>query len=153
VTSARLKVVGLAAVGLAACAAARGHPGPARPASSAAAVVAGSANLLNLLDLRPGRALKAGAARRRGARPPGTGRGGRGAAAGRPRGADDARRRRRQRLGALLGLALLQHAPQRRGAALGVLAALTLASEVVSYSRVIDAVPPLRWVDRAGRRP
>jgi hypothetical protein len=56
-------------------------------------------------------------------------------------------------LGALLGLALLQHAPQRRGTALGVLAALTLASEVVSYSRVIDAVPPLRWVDRAGRRP
>ena len=34
-----------------------------------------------------------------------------------------------------------------------VLVALTAASEVVSYSRVIDAVPPLRWVDRAGRLP
>lgn len=35
----------------------------------------------------------------------------------------------------------------------GVLLALTLLSEVVSFSRVIDAVPPLRWADGLGRRP
>ena len=33
-----------------------------------------------------------------------------------------------------------------------VLLAATLASEVVSFSRVIEAVPPLRWLDRLGRR-
>ena len=56
-------------------------------------------------------------------------------------------------LGAVLGLALLQRHPARAGSALAVLLALTAASEVVSYSRVIDAVPPLRWADRAGRLP
>jgi hypothetical protein len=30
---------------------------------------------------------------------------------------------------------------------------LTLLSEVVSFSRVIAAVPPLRFLDRLGRRP
>jgi hypothetical protein len=34
-----------------------------------------------------------------------------------------------------------------------VLVMLNLASEAVSFSRVIDAVPPLRALDRAGRRP
>ena len=54
-------------------------------------------------------------------------------------------------LGAVLGLALLQRAPVRP--ALAALVAVTAVSEVVSYSRVIDAVPPLRWVDRAGGLP
>ena len=43
-----------------------------------------------------------------------------------------------------------------RGARTGVLialVALNLASEFVSFSRVIEAVPPLRWFDRLGRRP
>lgn len=35
---------------------------------------------------------------------------------------------------------------------LGVLVVANLASEVVSFSRIIDAVPPLRALDRAGRR-
>jgi UDP-N-acetylmuramyl pentapeptide phosphotransferase/UDP-N-acetylglucosamine-1-phosphate transferase len=34
---------------------------------------------------------------------------------------------------------------------LGALAALTVVSEVVSFTSVIEAVPPLRWVDRLGR--
>ena len=32
------------------------------------------------------------------------------------------------------------------------LLAVTLVSEVVSFSRVIEAVPPLRWLDHLGRR-
>ena len=34
-----------------------------------------------------------------------------------------------------------------------VLIALNLLSEVVSFSRVIERVPPLRWFDRLGRHP
>lgn len=57
-------------------------------------------------------------------------------------------------IGALGGLAVvLVAAPSTRSIVLGVVAALNLASERVSFSRVIDAAPPLRWVDRLGRRP
>jgi hypothetical protein len=56
-------------------------------------------------------------------------------------------------LGAVLGLGLvLSTAPGTRTVALVVVAALNLLGEVVSFSRVIDAVPPLRALDRAGRR-
>ena len=34
---------------------------------------------------------------------------------------------------------------------LAVLLALTLLSEVVSFTRLIEAVPPLRWIDELGR--
>lgn len=56
-------------------------------------------------------------------------------------------------LGAVLGLALATGHPSRRVrlTALATGSALTLLSEVVSYSRVIDAVPPLRALDRLGR--
>jgi UDP-N-acetylmuramyl pentapeptide phosphotransferase/UDP-N-acetylglucosamine-1-phosphate transferase len=57
-------------------------------------------------------------------------------------------------LGAALGLGLvLVAAPATRTMALVVVAGLNLVGEVVSFSRVIDAVPPLRALDRAGRRP
>ncbi|TFV85799.1 hypothetical protein [Blastococcus sp. CT_GayMR16] len=124
-------------------------------------LVAGTANLINLLDLRPGRAGKAGAlvaaATLRG--PAG------GLVAG-PLGAtaavlpDDLGERvmlgdcGANALGALLGLRLASipgRAP-RVGLLAGVVA-LTLASEKVSFTKVIEATPGLRELDRLGRRP
>ena len=48
---------------------------------------------------------------------------------------------------------LLATAPEVRTGALVVVAGLNLASEAVSFSKVIDATPPLRAIDRVGRRP
>jgi hypothetical protein len=57
-------------------------------------------------------------------------------------------------LGAALGLGVVVScAPRTRIVVLAVVAALNLLSEVVSFSRVIDAVPPLRFLDRTGRLP
>ena len=57
-------------------------------------------------------------------------------------------------LGAALGLGLVAAATATtRTVALVVVAALNVAGELVSFSRVIDAVPVLRALDRAGRRP
>ena len=56
-------------------------------------------------------------------------------------------------LGAALGVGLVAAAtPTTRTVALVVVAALNVAGELVSFSRVIDAVPALRALDRAGRR-
>ncbi|MCF6736015.1 hypothetical protein [Blastococcus sp. KM273129] len=124
-------------------------------------LVAGTANLLNLLDLRPGRAAKAGVL----AAAAGLGGPAGGLAAG-PLGATlavlpaDLGERvmlgdsGANALGALLGLRLAAVGP--RGARAGVLAVvtgLTLASERVSFTRVIEATPGLRELDRLGRRP
>jgi UDP-N-acetylmuramyl pentapeptide phosphotransferase/UDP-N-acetylglucosamine-1-phosphate transferase len=124
-------------------------------------LVAGTANLLNLLDLRPGRAAKAGslAAALTVGGPSG------GLVAG-PLGAtlavlpEDLGERimlgdaGANALGALLGLRLAAipgRAP--RAALLAGVVALTLASEKVSFTRVIEATPGLRELDRLGRRP
>lgn len=131
-----------------------------------AGVVAGTANLVNLLDLRPGRALKAvlvaGA-------PLVLGRGSGGGLVAGPMGValallpgDLAERRMlgdagANALGAVLGVGWAagggRASPGRRIVGLVVLAAVTAASEVVSFSRVIDATPVLRGLDRIGRRP
>jgi UDP-N-acetylmuramyl pentapeptide phosphotransferase/UDP-N-acetylglucosamine-1-phosphate transferase len=123
-------------------------------------LVAGTANLVNLLDLRPGRAAKAAAL----AAAAGLG-GPSGALVAGPLGASlavlpaDLRERvmlgdcGANAVGALLGLRLA--AVPGRPARAGVLAAvvgLTLASERVSFTRVIEATPGLRELDRLGRR-
>jgi UDP-N-acetylmuramyl pentapeptide phosphotransferase/UDP-N-acetylglucosamine-1-phosphate transferase len=126
-----------------------------------AGVIAGTANLLNLLDLRPGRALKAGALI---GAPLALGRGG-GVAAG-TLGAGAALIKPdldeeimlgdagANALGALLGVALAARTgPAGRAAAVAVLAALTAASEKVSFTKLISDTPWLRTLDELGRRP
>ena len=57
-------------------------------------------------------------------------------------------------LGGVLGLGVVAAtAPTTRLAVMVVLFGLNAAGEVVSFSRIIDAVAPLRALDRAGRRP
>ncbi|MDQ3898786.1 MAG: hypothetical protein M3326_16345, partial [Actinomycetota bacterium] len=56
-------------------------------------------------------------------------------------------------LGAVLGLGVVAACgPSARDVVLVAVAALNVAGELVSFSRVIEAVPPLRALDRAGRR-
>jgi hypothetical protein len=181
VTTGAVKVVGLAVTGLAttvlvdrsadrsahrAAGRAASRAGDRRASRSAVdtlvggAVVAGCANLLNLLDLRPGRALKAALVLGllTGTSPSSSvaAAGAAGAAAGLigpdlrgetmlgDTGANSA--------GALLGAALVQRCGRRgRWWALAALAALTLASEKVSFTVVIESTPVLRELDALGR--
>jgi len=158
VTTGAVKLGGIGATGLAAGALLGG--GPVDVAVNAG-LVAGGANLLNLFDLRPGRALKVALAggtllaTRPGARP----------AVAAPLGAaaallpEDLGERAMlgdagaNALGALLGVAAA--ASLSRPARLVLLAAitgLTAASEVVSFTAVIERTPALRRLDMLGRR-
>lgn len=172
-TSGLVKIAGIGAAGLAAGAllateARRATGRPGRRGSAGvldvlvgAGVVAGTANLLNLLDLRPGRALKAGvllAAPLAGGPAGGLATGALGAAGtllpadlGEEIMLGDAGA---NALGAVLGVALAARTgPLGRAGILTVLAALTAASERVSFTQVIGRTPVLRELDAAGRRP
>ncbi|HET7823443.1 MAG TPA: hypothetical protein VFL10_18115 [Ornithinibacter sp.] len=163
VTTGLVKIVGIGATGLVAAALAdRGRDDVATfDTVVGGAVVAGAANLANLLDLRPGRALKVtvlaalplllggGATAPRAAAAAGAALGVlgpdlAGTAMLGDTGANAA--------GALVGTALLGSTGRRgRLAALVVLAGLTLASEKVSFTRVIESTPGLRELDAWGR--
>jgi UDP-N-acetylmuramyl pentapeptide phosphotransferase/UDP-N-acetylglucosamine-1-phosphate transferase len=148
VTSGAVKML---VVGVAGVVAASWLHGLSARAFVSAIVVAGSANLLNLLDLRPGRALKVGLLC---ALPVSL------VVAGAAAGLLPWDLRERvmlgdagaNALGAAVGVAVATRAPFAVCAAVAaVVVALTLASERVSFSRVIDTVAPLRWADRLGR--
>lgn len=136
------------------------------------AVIAGSANIANLLDLRPGRTLKvvlllavpmmaSGRATQTSSAASATATIA-GAAAGAALAAipDDLASRSMlgdtgaNSAGALLGTALVSHTDlPGRLLALAVLTALTLASEKVSFTAVIESTPGLRQLDALGRQP
>jgi UDP-GlcNAc:undecaprenyl-phosphate/decaprenyl-phosphate GlcNAc-1-phosphate transferase len=182
VTTGTVKLAGLAATGLGAAllqeacreqAAGAGTAGRAGNVIVNAGLIAGGANLLNLFDLRPGRAIKVAALAAGLIAVGGTvgTAGGRQRLAGltavaAPAGAalallpEDLRERAMlgdagaNALGAALGAAAARALPWRaRLGLLGAIAALTLASEKVSFTRVIEATPPLHWLDMLGRRP
>ena len=163
VTTGAVKLGGIGATGLVSAALLGG--GPADVAVNAG-LVAGGANLLNLFDLRPGRALKVALASgtllavsaRRG---PGALRG-----VAAPLGAaiallpEDLGERAMlgdagaNALGALLGVAAAASLSRPvRLALLAAITGLTAASEVVSFTAVIERTPALRWLDMLGRRP
>ena len=152
VTTGIAKVAGIGAAGLLAASSLRRRP---LDVLLDGALVAGTANLLNLLDLRPGRALKVGAVLAAATGEPGVA----GACAALLP-ADLGERTMlgdtgANALGAVLGAALADRLSARapRVVVLAVIASLTAASEVVSFTSVIDRTPPLRALDRLGRRP
>ncbi|ACZ30376.1 hypothetical protein Xcel_1345 [Xylanimonas cellulosilytica DSM 15894] len=164
-TTGGLKVLGIGATSLVAAAIGTRRRGTAAGWLGDVAVngtlIAGTANLLNLLDLRPGRALKASAALAvlpAGGPLAAAGTGavlGSGAAAwGGDLGEKDMLGDSgANALGALLGTRLVLGLPRPlRLAALAGVVGLTLASEKVSFSKVIAETPWLKAVDDLGRR-
>ncbi|MDX6300386.1 MAG: hypothetical protein QOF53_1600 [Nocardioidaceae bacterium] len=127
-------------------------------------LVAGGANLVNLFDLRPGRAAKvsllaAAGLSRTAVRPARTMAAVGGAAALAALPPDLGERAMlgdcgAGTLGAALGWsAAISGSRARRTALAAVVAGLTLASERVSFSAVIDRQPILRTLDELGRQP
>jgi hypothetical protein len=169
VTSGAVKLAGIGATGLTAGALIGGRGADGSAIETAIDIVintgliAGGANLLNLFDLRPGRAIKVAVAA-------GTALGA-GSAAGclaaaAPVGAaaavlpEDLGERAMlgdsgaNALGGMLGAAAATALPRpARVTVLAAIVGLTAASEVVSFTRVIERTPPLHWLDMLGRRP
>jgi UDP-N-acetylmuramyl pentapeptide phosphotransferase/UDP-N-acetylglucosamine-1-phosphate transferase len=158
VTTGAIKIGGLAMTGLLGAAIADGRRRTLAGTMVGGAVVAGAANAVNLFDLRPGRALKvvtlvALPLALKGSAPAA-------AALGSSAGVlpDDLAGTSMlgdtgaNAAGALVGLALLERTGLRgRLAALAVLTGLTLASERVSFTKVIKGHDVLRRFDEWGR--
>lgn len=175
VTTGVVKIVGLGVTGLAtAWIADRSRERTSTQATGplatlvGGAVIAGSANIVNLLDLRPGRALKVVlllavpfvAGGRGTALPTALSTAAAAATAGAAVAAlpDDLAGRSMlgdtgaNSAGALLGTALVGRTDLRgRSLALAALTVLTLASERVSFTKVIESSPGLRELDALGR--
>lgn len=126
------------------------------------ALVAGGANLVNLLDLRPGRALKACGIVAVPLAVSGNGvaaaMAGSVAATGAVCASDDLSGNTMlgdfgaNALGAGLGYAVASSSRiSVRVGVLGAVVALTLASERISFSKVIEGNPVLSWIDQLGR--
>ena len=156
-TTGAVKIGGIGATGVAAAAMLGGSP---VDVAINAGLVAGSANLLNLFDLRPGRAIKVALAAAAGLRAPVAP--GAAAVAGSAAallGEDLGERAMlgdagANALGAVLGTAAAASLPRGvRLAALAGITGLTAASEVVSFTKVIERTAPLRRLDMLGRRP
>ncbi|GHG53660.1 hypothetical protein GCM10011331_19370 [Flavimobilis marinus] len=164
VTTGALKVAGIGASAFVAAVLLTRGRGPARAADVVVntGLIAGTANLLNLLDLRPGRALKAGSAVAAALvlGGPGVARGAGCAVLGAAAAAAPADLAERDMLGdsganalgAVLGAGLSTAPRPVRLLALTGVVGLTLASERVSFSRVIEQTPALRRIDSWGRR-
>jgi hypothetical protein len=172
-TTGGLKVLGIGAASIAAAAILTPWPGGSASAGgkgrgaawgldvvTSGALIAASANLVNLLDLRPGRALKAALVA---AAPALAGAGGPAAAACIGAAAASLPGDLAERdmlgdaganaLGALAGTAAVLSAPRpARWALLAGAVALTVASERVSFTKVIARTPVLRDLDAWGRR-
>ena len=158
VTTGTVKLGGIGVTGIVSAALAGGSPADV---VINAGLVAGGANLLNLFDLRPGRAIKVAVAS--GALI--TAGGARGADVAAPLAAglallpDDLGERAMlgdcgaNALGAMLGAAAAGLPRPARIALLAGIAGLTAASEKVSFTKVIERTPALRWLDMLGRRP
>jgi len=165
VTSGAVKLAGIGATGLAAAALVGGAPADIVINTG---LTAGGANLLNLFDLRPGRAIKvalAGGALLV-AGTPGPARGTACRAVAAPAGTalamlpEDLAERAMlgdagaNALGAMLAAAAAASLPRpARVTLLAGVAGLTAASEVISFTKVIERTPPLHWLDMLGRRP
>jgi UDP-GlcNAc:undecaprenyl-phosphate/decaprenyl-phosphate GlcNAc-1-phosphate transferase len=169
VTTGAVKLGGIGGTGILSAALAGGPPADV---VINAGLVAGGANLLNLFDLRPGRAIKVALASGALIAAGGAGRAGRSGAAG-PAGAgalpplaaalallpEDLGERAMlgdcgaNALGAMLGAAAAGLPRTARIALLAGIGGLTAASEKVSFTKVIERTPALRWLDMLGRRP
>ena len=168
VTTGAVKLAGIGATGVAGALLLRRPGESVLDGAVNAGLIAGAANLLNLFDLRPGRAIKVAAlsAGMIGAASAAAGGGGRGiAAVAVPAGAalavlpEDLGERAMlgdagaNALGAMLGASAARLPRPARIVLLAGMAGLTAASEKISFTKVIERTPALRWLDMLGRRP